>query len=90
MDPWNNIFKEKGKVFTVPHPDMREIVSYLKEKRAKRVLDLGCGTGRHLVLFAIDCPSNGRQIPFPRFFFRCCNFYPSNASQQNRKNKIHD
>jgi SAM-dependent methyltransferase len=52
MDSWNTIFKEKGKVFTIPHPDMMEIVNYLKEKRAKRVLDLGCGTGRHLILFA--------------------------------------
>jgi len=52
MDSWNSIFKEKGKVFTTPHPDMPKIVNYLKEKRAKCVLDLGCGTGRHLVLFA--------------------------------------
>jgi SAM-dependent methyltransferase len=52
MDSWNTIFKEKGKVFTAPHPDMMGIINYLKEKRAKRVLDLGCGTGRHLILFA--------------------------------------
>ncbi len=52
MDSWNSIFKKKGRVFTSPHPDMIDIVDYLKERGAKRVLDLGCGTGRHLVLFA--------------------------------------
>ena len=52
MDSWNSIFKEKGKVFTKPHRDMKGIADLLKEKNAKRILDLGCGTGRHLVLFA--------------------------------------
>ena len=52
MDSWNSIFKEKGKVFTKPHRDMKGIADLLKEKNAKRILDLGCGTGRHLVFFA--------------------------------------
>ncbi|MHA1669478.1 MAG: class I SAM-dependent methyltransferase [Promethearchaeota archaeon] len=52
MDSWNSIFKEKGKVFTKPHPDMMSIASYLKERNSKCILDLGCGTGRHLIFFA--------------------------------------
>ncbi len=52
MDSWNAIFGEKGKVFTKPHRDMEDIVNLLKERNAKRILDLGCGTGRHLIYFA--------------------------------------
>jgi cyclopropane fatty-acyl-phospholipid synthase-like methyltransferase len=52
MDSWNSIFKEKGKVFTKPHRDMKEILDLLYERNGKRILDLGCGTGRHLVYFA--------------------------------------
>ena len=54
MDSWDSIFKEKGKVFTTPHPDIKEVVDYLKLKNSPRVLDLGCGTGRHLVHFALQ------------------------------------
>jgi len=52
MDSWNSIFKIKGKVFTKPHRDMKDIIDILKEKNSKRILDLGCGTGRHLIFFA--------------------------------------
>ncbi|TFG16090.1 MAG: class I SAM-dependent methyltransferase, partial [Promethearchaeota archaeon] len=54
MDSWDSIFKKKGKVFRAPHLDMKEVVKYLKEMNANRVLDLGCGTGRHLVYFAAE------------------------------------
>ena len=54
MDSWDSIFKKKGKVFRAPHPDMKEVVKYLKEMNGTRVLDLGCGTGRHLVYFAVE------------------------------------
>ncbi|MGD2147668.1 MAG: class I SAM-dependent methyltransferase [Anaerolineae bacterium] len=51
-DAWNEIFKHQGKVFREPHEDMPMVVVVLKEHRATRVLDLGCGTGRHVVYLA--------------------------------------
>ncbi len=47
MPDWDHIFAEKGRVFTDPHSDIGKVLDMLKE--GKRVLDLGCGTGRHVV-----------------------------------------
>lgn len=49
---WNEIFKQQGKVFTQPHEDMPGIVQLLKNKGADTILDLGSGTGRHVVYLA--------------------------------------
>jgi len=51
-NPWDDIFKSVGKVFTDPHEDMPLIVRWLKEDHAKTVLDLGSGSGRHVVYLA--------------------------------------
>lgn len=52
MGTWESIFKQKGKVFSEPHEDMEEIISIFREAGKKRVLDLGCGSGRHTVLLS--------------------------------------
>lgn len=49
---WEKIFKQKGKVFTEPHEDMESIVQTLKKHGAEKILDLGSGSGRHIVYFA--------------------------------------
>jgi SAM-dependent methyltransferase len=49
---WNEIFKRQGRVFTEPHKDMPGIVQLLKSRAASTVLDLGSGTGRHIVYLA--------------------------------------
>lgn len=49
---WNNIFKREGRVFLEPQSDMSNVIRILKKEKVKRVLDLGCGSGRHTVLLA--------------------------------------
>lgn len=52
MKQWNEVFKKKGKVFLKPQEDMARIVRIFKKNGVKKVLDLGCGTGRHLIYLA--------------------------------------
>lgn len=52
MGDWESTFKNKGKFFDRPHEDMRKLVSLLNQNKAKKVLDLGCGSGRHTVFLA--------------------------------------
>jgi len=49
---WDAIFRRQGHVFTEPHWDIPQIGQRLKDKGLARVLDLGCGTGRHVVYLA--------------------------------------
>jgi SAM-dependent methyltransferase len=52
MPDWNEIFTRKGKVFETPHPDMERIANLFRERDIYKILDLGCGSGRHLVYFS--------------------------------------
>jgi methylase of polypeptide subunit release factors len=51
-NPWDDIFKQAGKVFTEPHEDMPLIVRRLRADNAKTILDLGSGSGRHVIYLA--------------------------------------
>ncbi|MFW9849701.1 MAG: class I SAM-dependent methyltransferase [Candidatus Thorarchaeota archaeon] len=52
MPEWDEIFSKKGRVFTEPHQDMEKIAELFQNSGVKRILDIGCGTGRHLVYLA--------------------------------------
>jgi SAM-dependent methyltransferase len=49
MPDWNEIFTKEGKVFETPHPDIERIANLFRERKIYKILDLGCGSGRHLV-----------------------------------------
>jgi len=51
-DVWNEAFKKEGVIFVKPQKGMHKIIKLFKKNGVKRVLDLGCGSGRHLVYLA--------------------------------------
>jgi len=67
---WNETFKKKGKVLITPQEDMLSIVKLFKKHNIKKVLDLGCGSGRHLIfltkhgfdVYGIDMAKSGIKI----------------------------
>ncbi len=48
---WNEIYKKELGLSPI-QKDMPKIVELFKERNVKRVLDLGCGTGRHIIYLA--------------------------------------
>jgi SAM-dependent methyltransferase len=47
--PWDKIFKAEGRFFPEPFPRFNEVVQIFKDHGCSEILDLGCGSGRHLV-----------------------------------------
>jgi len=51
-DQWDQIYRRDGRVFLEPVQVVKGFVFELRGKGCQCVLDLGCGTGRHLVYLA--------------------------------------
>lgn len=49
---WNEVYKKKGKVFTKLQSNIPKIAAIFKKNNVRKILDLGCGYGRHTVYFA--------------------------------------
>jgi len=49
---WEKIFQQQGKVFMEPHWDIPKVIKQLKDIKVEKVLDLGSGTGRHVINLA--------------------------------------
>jgi cyclopropane fatty-acyl-phospholipid synthase-like methyltransferase len=52
LQTWESIFAREGLVFTNPHEDVAHLADLLHQRSAQTILDLGCGSGRHLLYFA--------------------------------------
>lgn len=52
MKDWDSLYQERGVVQKEPSPKAADAVSFFRTAGAPRVLDLGCGTGRHTAYFA--------------------------------------
>jgi cyclopropane fatty-acyl-phospholipid synthase-like methyltransferase len=52
MPEWNDLFKEEQYRWEEPHELVVAFAAELKRRGARRVLDLGCGAGRHVVYLA--------------------------------------
>jgi SAM-dependent methyltransferase len=50
--PWDEIFRREGRVFDSPAPVVHHVADVFQEHRCRRVVDLGCGSGRHTVFLA--------------------------------------
>lgn len=51
MTKWGKIFK-KGINVTTPHEDIPRIIKFSRKRKVKKILDLGSGSGRHIIYLA--------------------------------------
>lgn len=52
MKDWDSLYQGRGVVQREPSPKAVDAVRFFRTARTSRILDLGCGTGRHTVYLA--------------------------------------
>lgn len=52
--PWERIYQKEGRVFGEPFPQFWQIARAFRQNGCRRILDLGCGNGRHVVHLALE------------------------------------
>ncbi|NIV34330.1 MAG: methyltransferase domain-containing protein [Anaerolineae bacterium] len=52
LHPWEAIYRTDGQVYSEPFPRFGEVVDAFRARGCSLVLDIGCGSGRHVVHFA--------------------------------------
>jgi len=50
---WDSIFAREGIVFSHPHDDIPYLADLFTRRGTQTILDLGCGTGRHVLYFGL-------------------------------------
>ncbi|MBD3280664.1 methyltransferase domain-containing protein [Candidatus Dojkabacteria bacterium] len=49
---WNKFFDSHGRFYMLPHEDITKFINLCKKHKLSKILDLGCGSGRHVVKLA--------------------------------------
>lgn len=68
MKDWDSLYEKKGIIQKEPSIRVIKAVKFFKQQGIKRILDLGCGTGRHTILLLKEnfevygCDSSERAI----------------------------
>ena len=46
---WEQFFQKRGRFYLLPHSSFHKIISKFKTYRISKVIDIGCGSGRHSI-----------------------------------------
>jgi len=76
-NPWEKIYRE-GKFDMEPHLEIETVAEELTQNNSRRILDLGCGTGRQLIylaskgldLYGLDSSPTGLMIMLKELYKR--------------------
>ncbi len=62
--PWEDIYARDGRVFTEPFPAFSSVSQKFTQNQCRRILDLGCGNGRHVIAFVTVAGQKHQDLPY--------------------------